>query len=622
MPTSSYPNIPGVFHGVNDNNLSIERAAPGQKITVLGVTTADIPINEPVLLRSASSDRFNVMHPANGTLPAIPSELNRGMAEAGKSVAIEYVKIAHGWGEEGYGFINHPDFDGHIITPTERFEALQETYDLLLNNNMDMVYVCGIYADKQTSLTQLLLPNNSTPAYSVSTGDLGYQLANFCEDSTSENQSCLSGIGRLPIRIKQFYEALDADYFSNLDLTAFNDVVTIDASTKTVTFANPFIASAMPFKGSSILIHYPTGPRRYVVVDLGSTLFTSSSSTSSSSISYDQVILKETPVEYSSGPNLKVRLQTFDTTSVMYDSVLTESIQDAYRRAFRGYHPTDLTSTNKATLTEFQEFLTGAENFTNMLNFDGTTAASSALYPTNYRFWKATGGAVAFPNGSNIDIVDANGIPIDMGKWLSLCSLHGKSSNSFGDQTLSLYGFASERLYVSNGVGEYLAMALKLPENVSTTNRPIEGFFAERDIKRSTLDSLIGKRFLVTTSDPTSGFVIAAGNTAAYLIDNNRRSDYTFLTTVRITAKTLQGVRNVVRPYIGRALTASQFRAIDADLTVMYNNLVKDGYIDKDYDFALDQTADQKVLGHATLRQSIRPAFELRKIFGETNLRK
>lgn len=503
MATTSYPNVPGVFHSVNDGGLRIERATPGQKITVLGVTTADVPINEPTLLRGAATDKLNVSHPAVSTLPSIPSELNRGLSECSKGIAVEYVKIAHGWGEEGFGFIDHVDFNGHIITMSERYEALQASFDLLLNHNMDMVHIPGIYADKSADLTELLEADNTTPIYTTADGDFAYQLANFCDDSTAENQSCMSGIGRMPIRIKQFYEALDADYFSLLNLTPLVLHSSV-AATKKATFTVPFAAATMPIVGSSVLLHYPTGPRTYSVASVATpgagtvsditltsvltdtahglvvgdaVVFAATANGLTAGTTYyvktvpnandytisltpggatittlvngaalglayvingAQLTLVETPLEHVT-PNVEARVQTFNTSINAYDSTLRTAIAEAYRRAFRGYHPTDLTSTNKATLTEFAEFLQGAEDFTDMLNLDGTTVTGGNLLPDNYRMWKAAGGAAANPNGSTPDILDSNSTPIDLGKWLSLGSLHGKSTNTFGDQTLKLY---------------------------------------------------------------------------------------------------------------------------------------------------------------------------------------
>jgi hypothetical protein len=329
----------------------------------------------------------------------------------------------------------------------------------------------------------------------------------------------------------------------------------------------------------------------------------------------------ETPIEHT-GSDLNILIQTFNTVGQAYDNTLKTDIQNAYRRAIRGYHPTDTSSTNKATLAEFNDYLNEALSFTDMENLDGVTAGGSDLYPTNYRLWKATGGAVGNPNGADRDLADSNGMPIDMGKWLSLCTLHGKSSNSFGDQFLKLLGYTNERAYVSTGVGEYLALVLKLPEKDSTTNRAIEGFASERDIRRSIADSLVASRYIVTNKDPNGGYIVIAGNTAAYMIDSERRSDYSFLTTVRIVQKTLQGVRRIVAPYIGQALTSIAFRAIKADLTLMYQDLARDNYIDKEFQFDITQTEDQKVLGYASFVQLITPAYELRKVFGETNLKK
>ena len=619
---TKFPNIPGTYHTLNDGNLRVERVAPGQKITVLGVTTADIPVNEPIALGDTSTGILSLAHPSNGDLRSVPSELNRGVAEVSKGVDVEYVKIAHGWGEEGFLHIADVDFQGHIITEAERYVALEETFDLLLNHNMDMVYIPGIYVDRTATLSGVYDADGTTSRYDVATGDFSYQLADFCDDSTAENQSVMSAIGRMPIRIKQFYDGMNTSYFSLLS-TLQVQVSSVVSSTGVVTI-DTSLGDNEIFTGASILINYATGPKVYTIdAEVPASSSSSSSSTSSTATSY--TLIEANPLEFvqAASETLPTTLQVFDTSGGdSYDQSLRDSVQAAYRRAFQNFHPTETTVDEEPSLYEFTNFLAESEAFTGFTNLDGTTAGASDLIPTYYRLWKQTGGAPVNPNGATGDLTDTNGNPIDLGKWLSLGTLHGVSSNSYGDQSMNLIGLASARSYVSNGMGEYLALIISLPEQSSTTNKVIQGFTSKRDIKKSLLDSLIGKRFIVTSRSPSSGFVVAAGNTAAYYIDLNRRSDFVFLTTVRISAKLLQESRLIIEPYIGEGMDVVTFNALDTDLDVMYRNAVDAGMISADYDYELSQTPDERVLGHATLSQVITPAFELRKVFGETNLKK
>lgn len=627
---SKFPNIPGTYHLLNDGNLNIERVAPGSKAVVLGVTTAPVPINEPISLQDADG-RLSVSHPGNGALTLVPSELNKGISEIGKSINVEFIKIAHGWGEEGYLHIGNTDFNGHIITETERYVALEETLDLLLNYNMDVVYIPGIYVDRKAALDEVYLEDGTTLRYSTQVGDLGYQLGEFCDDSVAENQSVISGISRMPIRIKQFYDGCDADYFSLLGYKQV-EVVSVTSATKEIVINTAF-GTDMPFKGSTIEVNYPTGRRTYTVEsDDGVSTLTIQEDNPLEFSPVPVLPSSSSGISSSSAPSsssgiiavLKATMQVFDTSGGdAYDQGLRDKVQSAYRRAFQGLHPTDLTSVNAAvSMKEFDDYLKAALVFTDMLNADGVTAGQSDLYPTNYRWWKQSGGAVSNPDGATGDLSDGKGNPIDLGKWLSLGTLHGKSANSYGDQAFRAIGLASERLYTSTGMGEYLALALKLPENSSTTNKPIDGFVSERDIKKSLLDKLIGSRYIVTSRSPVAGFVVAAGNTAAYLIDNNRRSDFTFLTTVRIINRLLQNGRLIIAPYLGETMNVTAFSALQTDLAEMYRLAVDDGFIFDGFDFNLTQTPDQRVLGHASLDQTVQPAFELRKVFGETNLTK
>ncbi len=614
---NQFPNLPGVTMSINDGNLRIERAAPGQKITVLGVTTADFPLNEPVALNDAAAGRTALFHPATGTFTAKPSELNALLAECAKGVSIEFVKIAHGWGDEGLLYINETDFDGHILTEQERYVALQEAFDVLLNHDMDSVFCAGIYCDSKPDLSEIMDVDGVTPVYGSIDGDFAYQLADFCNTSTEENHTVLSAIGRMPIRIKQFRESVKEAYYDKLHIDQFDAltvgiVLTSSSSSEYVASkdividigATPFGVN-LPFHGSSIVIHYPTGSRTYTVDSFDGV---------------DTITLIEYPLE-SSDP-VKVALQTFDTTDSDYDSALTSLLQTQFRLAFRGYHPTDTLSTNKPTLYEFNQYYTDAINFVGNTNIDGVTETSGNILPDNYRLFAMVGGAKANPDGGTGDILDGNNQKVDLGKWISLGALEGTSSNSFGDQTLNLIGFASENRYVSTGMGEYIATMLKLRANDSTTNKPLEGFITNRDMKRTFADLVVKARYIFTKRRPGGGFAIAAGDTAAYNIDENRRSDFVRLTTVRIAGLVIKSGRRIIDPYIGGPSNTSTISAIRSELQSMYELFVRDGFIASNFEFQFLQDPNQAVLGYASLNQKITPSFELRKVFGQLNLKK
>lgn len=600
---NNFPNLPGVVMTINDGNLRVERAAVGQKITILGVTTANIPLNEPVLLTDASAGRSGLFHPATNTFSSKPSELNAALAETAKGVAVEYVKIAHGWGDEGLLYFDETDFDGHILTEQERYQALQETFDVLLNHDMDAIFCAGIFLNSKPDLVEIMDADGTTPTYGSLDGDFAYQLADFCDESTAENHTVIGALGKLPIRIEQFRASVKTDYYDKFSIV--QDIAnTVTAGTKTIVLDGALVGNDLPFHGSSITIHYPTGTRTYTVDTFDAV---------------DTIVVIEVPLE--STVPVNVAFQAFDETAGAY-TTFTTAIQAEYRLAFRGYHPTDTLSTSIPTLFEFQNYYNDAVVFKDNTNIDGVTAAAGAILPTNYRMFKMIGGAATNPNGGTGDILDGNEQKIDLGKWISMGALEGTSSNSFGDQTLNLIGFASESRYVSTGMGEYMGMVLRLRENDSSTNKPIDGFISNRDMKRSLADSVAAARYIFARRRPGGRFVVGVGDTGAYNIDENRRSDFVRLTTVRISGAIIKASRAVIDPYIGGPSSSQMIAAIRSELDEMFQLFVRDGFIANNYEFQFLQSADSAVLGQATLLQNISPAFELRKVFGELNLKK
>jgi len=614
--TSQFQNLPGTVVSLNDGNLRVERPAPGSKITVLGVTTADLPLNEPTLMEDSNADRYNLNHPAiNDSFGSKQSELGRGVAEVTQGVTVEFVKIAHGWGEEGFLYCGNSNFNGHIVTDTERYTALQETFDVLLNHDLDVVYIPGIYIDIKAPLDQVYDSDNATRTYDADVGDFAYQLADFCELASLENDAVISGLGRAPIRLRQFRDAYATSYFNKLSIAQIS-IESIDAAAKEIVVdstllgnssssSGDFQGEGIPYVGAKITVYYSTGSEDYYVAS-----YDSSSAT---------ITVTETPVE---GTDLLGAVEVFDGTETEFDTVRA-LMQTAFRRAFRGLNPTT-TDSNSITLTEWNSFITDSLAFANNTNVDGHTALDdAATEPLYYRLWKATGGASANTDGSTGDVVDAHGYKVDLGRWISLGAMDGIAVNSWGSQVLRDIGNPDERAYISNGMGQYLSFILRLPENSSTTNKSLPGFSPSRSIRRTDADNMVAARYVITITKPGRGFVIARGITGAHNIDQYRRSDYVNLTTIRITAKVMDLTRRVADPYIGEPGNSARLAALRADLDDMFKQLMNEGngFINR-YSFTVEQTADQAVLGQVSIKAVIVPAFEVVKILVELDLSK
>lgn len=153
--------LPGTHVEVSDGGMRVVAPAPNPKVTVLGVSTStDLTVNEPYALNKVSD--VQSLYNSDGT----PSELAKACDEAfaGGAQNVEAVLISTNTG----------------IDADARYVALEDTYDALLNHDVDIINVAGVGMD--TALT--------------GTGrNFGYQVAKFCYDSTINYRGVVSTIG-------------------------------------------------------------------------------------------------------------------------------------------------------------------------------------------------------------------------------------------------------------------------------------------------------------------------------------------------------------------------------------------------------------------------------------------
>ena len=163
---ASYANIPGVITSVSDGNLRSGLDPSTPKVTLLGCTTnTTVKMNDPIrVIGSVTLSDFDL---STGK----PSELSRAIQECQDAGCdnIEVMVISRLAG----------DNDAGTLTDNGRFAALETAYSLLLDHPVDIVVPVGAYIDEPLS----------------SSNSFGYQLANFCYQSTKNFDSCLGVIG-------------------------------------------------------------------------------------------------------------------------------------------------------------------------------------------------------------------------------------------------------------------------------------------------------------------------------------------------------------------------------------------------------------------------------------------
>ena len=167
----------------------------------------------------------------------------------------------------------------------------------------------------------------------------------------------------------------------------------------------------------------------------------------------------------------------------------------------------------------------------------------------------------------------------------------------------------------------YAALASGLRPESATTNKPVAGVAALwYQLSLRQLNALTGKKY-VTFRVKNNRVIVTDGVTSApdLLIGGQKRSsDFTRLSTLRITQAAVQLVRETSEPFIGEANRMPQYNAMNAAIKGALEAMKTQGAI-MDYRFSI--VARGSTLNEAKITLDIVPAFELRKISIDVALR-
>lgn len=208
------------------------------------------------------------------------------------------------------------------------------------------------------------------------------------------------------------------------------------------------------------------------------------------------------------------------------------------------------------------------------------------------------GGFIATETGwlDDSQLKDANDHLVDIGKYLSVVASYPILSNP--SNTVS---------YIASGAATYGGFYSVLPADSAPTNKLLRNVRLPFRVNTSKLDLLAGQRF-VTFHGKTRGIVVSDAPTAA-----RPDSDYQRLSTVRQVKACIDAVRTVGEPFLGEGLTGARLAALDTAIESALKALVKSGVISR-FEHAVTSTAQQRILGQATVELKLVPAFELRQI--------
>lgn len=240
------------------------------------------------------------------------------------------------------------------------------------------------------------------------------------------------------------------------------------------------------------------------------------------------------------------------------------------------------------------------------LNYlSGSTASYNAAY--------LTPGGFQAVDSSGSGLVDELGNKVDIGAYVNVVAAPVRCLNTVTRKLADEVGATLSNVSMNtSGAAAYAGLIASLDPHSGTTNKPVPGLTFSRRLSLTQADAINANR-IVTMLERTRGFVIVQGHTGAYRVSDYVRSDYTQLTTVRITQAAIDQIRLATEPYIGEALNGANLNAMRQAVDSGLRNMKLAGALNR-YEFNIISTPDQQVLGQATVDLTIVPAFELVRV--------
>lgn len=556
--------LPRVNTILNDQGLKIAPPPAGPKVTLLGITSnPNVPILEPYTVGSVEK-AINTLYfnfsGAVGGWPStnVPGELALAIEEAVSAGApnIEVMVIGRYTGQPLVDYI------GASSTLKQRFDDLSGAYDVLRNRELDVVVPVGAYIDDQIY---------AGPAYTGVSGlasttlNFGKQLADFCYQATTEENSCVGVIATRPIlswAMRNAPSAVVSGYYGEYTGQGLGSDSVIKTELESL-FGSVFVNSG--------------------------TVLVAPGAIAASGAQYRNAL-----------------------ASVNFGVPSSRLINEWHK--YHAYHPaTGVAAGYVSKIYDdayysdvYSDWLHGAANQSNLTLEDINVNSSTAVSSNYFRSWQArnSDGALA---------VDSRNGKVDAGAFISVFTA---PLRSIGTQTAGValtYGASvSNTSRNTDGAAAYAGLITSLAPQSSTTNKQMGGVVQLKLLSASQANDLVGMRH-VTMYSRSTGLTIASGVTGAHNVTKYIRSDYVRLSTVRIVHATVDLIRSVANKYIGEPNNAPQMNALDAEIDQLLISMKGLGALNG-YSFSISSTPDQRVLGELDINLTLVPAFEITSI--------
>lgn len=209
------------------------------------------------------------------------------------------------------------------------------------------------------------------------------------------------------------------------------------------------------------------------------------------------------------------------------------------------------------------------------------------------------------------DIVDSDGNKMDIGWYTSL--VVGPDPVMVSDKLGTYYG--------SPAIA-YAALCASIKPQSAPTNKALPGVKGMKyRLSNKQMDALVGNRMVCFRLKDEG---LSTATSVPYCVDGVTAGaplcDYTRMSTVKVVTDVVDQIREVADPFIGEPNTVEQRNALAALISKRLTYIMESGEI-QHYEFQINATLEQVLIGECTIALTLVPAMELRKITTVVSLR-
>lgn len=177
--------------------------------------------------------------------------------------------------------------------------------------------------------------------------------------------------------------------------------------------------------------------------------------------------------------------------------------------------------------------------------------------------------------------------------------------------------------YYANGIVTYVALVSTLQPQSAPTNKSVTGAQGVNyNLGLRQLNALSGNKYVSFRVKNGGIYVTDAITTAPDIVIGGvtNKSDFTRLSTLRITHAAINLVRELADPFVGEPSAVPQRNALTTAINGGLNAMKSQGAV-TDFRFTIIQEGGSAVIGQSKITLQLVPAFETRKIAVDVSLR-